>query len=148
MNAADPVNAANKVKKTTKPNGAETWAGTTMGAGFTSRIPFTATATQMSINIYSPAAGIPVRLKVEDRHDNTKSVETETLTTVANAWETLVFDFANQATGTAALNLAYNYTMASVFFDFGTAGSGKIFYWDDIKFLAANVRRYCSSAGF
>jgi len=139
VDAADPVNAANKVKKTTKSNGAETWAGTTMGAGFTSRIPFTATATQMSINIYSPAAGIPVRLKVEDRTDNTKSVETETLTTVANAWETLVFDFANQATGTAALNLAYNYTMASVFFDFGTAGSGKIFYWDDIKFLAANV---------
>ena len=82
VDAADPVNAANKVKKTTKSNGAETWAGTTMGAGFTSRIPFTATATQMSINIYSPAAGIPVRLKVEDRHDNTKSVETETLTTV------------------------------------------------------------------
>jgi hypothetical protein len=139
VDAADPVNAANRVKKTTKSNGAETWAGTTMGAGFISRIPFTTTATQMSINIYSPGAGIPVRLKVEDRNDNTKSVETETLTTVANAWETLVFDFANQATGTAALNLAYNYSMASVFFDFGTAGNGKMFYWDDIKFLTANV---------
>ncbi len=137
--AVDPTNAANKVKKTTKPNGAETWAGTTIGAGFTSKIPFTATATQMSVRVYSPAIGLPIRLKVEDRTNNTKSVETEKLTTVANAWETLVFDFANQATGTATLNLTYNYDMASIFFDFNTAGNGKIFYWDDIKFLPVNL---------
>ncbi|GAB2831817.1 hypothetical protein [Ferruginibacter profundus] len=135
----DPGNAANKVKKTTKTSGAQTWAGTTIGAGFTSKIPFTATATQMTVRVYSPAAGLPVRLKVEDRTDNTKSVETEKLTTVANAWETLVFDFANQATGTAALNLTYNYDMASIFFDFNTAGNGKVYYWDDIKFLPVNV---------
>lgn len=61
------------------------------------------------------------------------------MTTVANAWETLVFDFANQATGTAALNLTYTYNMASIFFDFGTPGSGKVFYWDDVTFLPANV---------
>jgi hypothetical protein len=137
--AVDPNNAANKVKKTTKPNGAETWAGTTIGAGFTSKIPFSATATQMSVRVYSPAVGLPIRLKVEDRTNNTKSVETDKLTTVANAWETLVFDFANQATGTAALNLTYNYDMASIFFDFNTAGNGKIFYWDDIKFLPVNL---------
>jgi hypothetical protein len=137
--AADPANAANKVKKTTKPNGAETWAGTTIGAGFTSKIPFTASATQMSVRVYSPAAGIPVRLKVEDKTDVTKSVETETVTSAANTWETLIFDFKFQATGTAALNLTYNYDKASIFFDFNTAGNGKVFYWDDVKFLAANV---------
>ena len=71
-NAADPVNAANKVKKTIKANGAETWAGTTIGAGFTTKLPFTATTTQMSVKLYSPAAGIKVRLKVEDRGNNTK----------------------------------------------------------------------------
>ena len=139
VDAVDPSNAANNVKRTTKPNGAETWAGTTIGSGFTSAIPFSATATQMSVRVYSPAAGLPIRLKVEDRNDNTRSVETEKVTTVANAWETLVFDFANQATGTAALNLAYTYNMASIFFNFGTAGDGKIFYWDDITFLPVNV---------
>lgn len=139
VDAVDPSNATNNVKKTTKPNGAETWAGTTIGSGFTSAIPFSATATQMSVRVYSPAAGLPIRLKVEDRNDNTRSVETEKVTTVANAWETLVFDFANQATGTAALNLAYTYNMASIFFNFGTAGDGKIFYWDDITFLPVNV---------
>jgi hypothetical protein len=137
--AADPANAANNVKKTTKTNGAETWAGTTIGAGFTARIPFTATTTQMSVKVYSPAAGIRVRLKVEDRTNNARSVETEAMTLAANTWETLVFDFANQSAGTAALNLAYNYDMASLFFDFGNAGNGKIFYWDDVKFLTTNV---------
>ncbi len=136
---ADPVLATNKVLRTTKPSGAQTWAGTTIGAGFSTAIPFTATATQMSVRIYSPAAGLPIRLKVEDRNDPTRSVETEKLTTVANAWETLVFDFANQATGTAALNLSYAYNMASIFFNFNTAGDGKIFYADDFSFLTSNV---------
>jgi hypothetical protein len=139
IEAVDPLNAANKVKKTTKPNGAETWAGTTMGSYFSTAVPFTASATQMSVRVYSPAAGIHVRLKVEDHTNNTKSVETEAVTSAANTWETLIFDFANQASGTAAMNLAYNYDMASIFFDFNTAGTGKIFYWDDVKFLPVNV---------
>jgi hypothetical protein len=139
VNAVDPNNAANKVKKTTKPNGAETWAGTTLSPGFATALPFTASATQMSVRVYSPAAGIHIRLKVEDRNNNTHSVETEAITTAANTWETLVFNFANQASGTAALNLSYTFNLASIFFDFGNAGNGKIFYWDDVKFLPANV---------
>ena len=139
VEAVDPTNAGNKVKKTNKISGAETWAGTTIGAGFTAKIPFTASATQMSIKVYSPAAGIRVRLKVEDRTNNTRSVETEAMTQAANTWETLVFDFATPSDGTAAMNLAYTYDMASVFFDFGNAGTGKIFYWDDVKFLTTNV---------
>lgn len=137
--ATDPLNAANKVKRTTKASGAETWAGTTMGLGFSAKIPFTATATQMSVRVFSPAAGIAIRLKVEDKNDNTKSVETEAVTTAASAWETLIFDFKYPATGTAAMNLAFTYDKASIFFDFGTAGSGKIFYWDDVNFLTTNV---------
>ena len=137
--ATDPVVPANNVKKTTKTNGAATWAGTTIGTGFSSNLPFTATKTQMSVRVYSPAAGIRVRLKVEDRNNNTRSVETEAMTQAANTWETLIFDFSTQSDGTAALNLTYNYNMASIFFDFGNAGTGKIFYWDDVSFLATNV---------
>lgn len=136
--AVDPVLATNNVKKTTKPTGAETWAGTTMGSGFTTPLGFTATKTQMSVRVYSPAAGIPVRLKVENKANNTQSVETQKNTTVANAWETIVFDFQNQASGTAAINYSYTYDMASIFFDFGTAGSGKVFYWDDVTLLPTN----------
>lgn len=137
IDGVDPANSSNKVKITTKPAGAETWAGTTIGtpAGFASAIPITSTSTQMSMRVYSPSAGIHVRLKIEDHNDGTQSVETEATTAVANTWETLVFDFKNNASGTPALNAATNYDKASVFFDFGNGGTGKIFYWDDVKFL-------------
>lgn len=137
----DPKVPSNKVKRTTKPNGADTWAGTTIGtaSGFSTPIPITTTATQMSIRVYSPVAGIPVRLKIEDHTDDTKSVETETLTTKAFTWETLIFDFKNQAPGTAAINYTYTYDKASVFFDFGQVGNGKRYLWDDVKFIPVNV---------
>ena len=136
IDAVDPTSSTNKVKKTTKPSGAETWAGTTIGTatGFASRIPITSSATTMSARVYSPAVGLKIKLKIEDKTDPNKSVETDVLTTKANEWETLVFDFSNQATGTAALNTAYTFDKASIFFDFGNAGSGKVFYWDDVQF--------------
>ncbi|MDB5013517.1 MAG: hypothetical protein JWQ25_1719 [Daejeonella sp.] len=137
IDSADPANASNKVKKTTKLSGAETWAGTTIGTatGFASAIPLVAGSTKMSVKVYSPAAGIKVLLKIEDHANGTKSVETLATTTVANAWETLVFDFVDNASGTPALNFATNYDKASIFFDFGNAGTGKVFYWDDVKFV-------------
>jgi hypothetical protein len=139
--AADPSNVANKVMKTTKPAGAEQWAGTTVStsAGFATAIPMSSSATKMSLRVYSPAAGIKVRLKIEDHTDPTKSVETDAFTTVANTWETLVFDFSNQSTGTAAFNLGYRYDMASVFFDFLANGTGKVFYWDDLQMESGAV---------
>lgn len=139
--SVDPTNAANKVKLTTKPNGAEVWAGVTIGtpAGFLNKVPLTASATKMSVRVYSPAAGIDIKLKLEDHTDGTKSVETDVLTTVANGWETLTFDFTKNASGTPAINYATTYDKGSIFFDFGTAGNGKKFYWDDVKFLAASV---------
>jgi hypothetical protein len=138
VDAVDPTSSSNKVKKTTKVNGAETWAGTTIGtpSGFASKIPITSSATTMSVNVYSPAAGLKIKLKIEDKNDGNKSVETDVLTTVANTWETLVFDFSNQSSGTAALNTSYTYDKASIFFDFGNAGTGKVFYWDDVQFGA------------
>lgn len=137
--AVDPTNTSNNVKKTTKTSGAASYAGSTMGLGFNNAIPFTSTQTQMSVRVYSPAAGIRVRLKVEDINDPTRSVETEAMTQAANTWETLIFDFANQSAGTAALNLSYVYKKASIFFDFNKDGDGKVFYWDDVKFLTTNV---------
>ena len=134
----DPTNAANKVAMSTKPVGAQLWAGTTIGtnAGFASAIPLAAGSTKMSIRVYSPAAGLTVRLKVEDHTNPNKSVETDAVTTAANTWETLVFDFANQASGTAAINYSYTYDKASVFFDFLKPAIGKVFYWDDVKMAA------------
>lgn len=138
---ADPTNAANTVARTVKPVGAEVWAGTTMSTnelGLASAIPFSATAKKMTVRVYSPNAGLPIRLKVEDKADPTRTCETEALTTMANAWETLEFDFGNQVAGTAALNLAFTFNKASIFFNFGTTGAAageKVFFWDDIMFV-------------
>lgn len=140
VDAVDPTNANNKVKKTTKVNGAETWAGTTIGTntGFATAIPLTASASQMSVRVYSPAAGIRVLLKVEDHTNNQRSVETFATTTTSGEWETLIFDFNNHAPNTPAFNPNTTYTMASIFFDFGNAGNGKVFFWDDVRKLATN----------
>jgi hypothetical protein len=83
----------------------------------------------------SSSTEIPVRLKIENKNDPTQSVETEAYTTVVDAWEILEFDFNNQATGTAALNENYPFSMASLFFNFGSAGDDQtVYYFDNISF--------------
>jgi len=125
-----------------KASTAESWAGTTVSTGpalSAGIIPFSTTSTRISVRVYSPRIGVVVRLKVEDASDPTRSVETEAVTTVANAWETLIFDFAKPVTGTAPLNLSYTYNKLSIFFDFGKSGAdggGGTFYFDDIIFVS------------
>ena len=140
--ADDPVaGASNKVAHAVRTDAAEIWAGTTIGSGeaaaLANRIPFSDTATQLSMRVYSPAAGIPIRMKVEDKTEAAISVETEAVTTMANAWETLVFDFGEPVEGTPALDLANTYDKLSIFFNFGTTGAAageQTFYYDDILF--------------
>jgi exo-beta-1,3-glucanase (GH17 family) len=135
----DPADASNVVARVNRSSSAETFAGTIVSTGpalTAGTIPFSATRTRMTVRVYSPAAGITVRLKVEDAADPTRSVETEAVTTVAGAWETLTFDFANPVTGTAALNLAYDYNRVIIFFNFGVNGANagaQTYYFDDIK---------------
>jgi hypothetical protein len=121
------------------------WAGTTISRpiGFATNIPFTATDSKMNIRVWSPDAGITVRLKVENANDNTQTCETDATTTVAGGWETLEFDFATEATGTAALSFGLTngwvYSMASIFFNFNVEGATageKTYYFDDVKFGA------------
>jgi hypothetical protein len=90
----------------------------------------------MTVRVWSPTAGIPVLLKVEDKTNGAVSVETLATTTTANAWETLTFDFSNEAAGTPALNLGATYDKASIFFNFGTSGDGSTYLWDDVAFGA------------
>jgi hypothetical protein len=141
--AADPVGGTNQVARIIRGADAQDWAGTTVSTlpGLAvPAIPFTASSTRMTVRTYSPDAGIKVRLKVEKVGDPTISVETEATTTVANGWETLTFDFANPAAGTAALNLANTYNKASIFFNFGVTGAVagvKTYFFDDVAFDGA-----------
>jgi hypothetical protein len=137
----DPTLASNKVAQVIKSATADATAGTTVTApaqlGFATRIPFTNTKTKMTLRVWAPQAGITVRLKVEDHLNATHAVETDAVVTTAAGWQTLVFDFANEAAGTLALNLNYNYDKATIFFNYGVAGSvsgEKTYYFDDMLF--------------
>ena len=140
----DPTSATNTVVRINRSTTAETFAGTVVSTGpslTVGTVPFSTTNTRMSVRVYSPAAGIPVRLKLEDAADPTRSVETEALTTKANAWETLTFDFANQVPGTAALNLSYKYNRLIIFFNFGKTGAAagaQTYYFDDVLFVTGS----------
>jgi len=135
----DPVQPSNTVAQTVRGNGSEVFAGTTIGgvAGFASEIPFEEGSTFMNLRVWSPQAGIPVRLKVENQGNPGQSVETETTTTVAEGWQTLEFDFTNNVDGTPAINFGFVYSKATLFFNFGaepgTAGD-QTFFWDDLQF--------------
>ena len=137
---ADPTPVTNVVAVTTKGVGAATFAGTTVG-GSTFAYPLTATDSQITVRVYVPDVGTPVRLKLEDATDPTKSVEAQVVTSVANEWETLTFDFNIQAEGTAALNPSYTFDKVSIFFNFGTDGATageKTYFWDDITFIGGS----------
>ena len=139
----DPFSPGNHVVKVVKTTGAATWAGTTIGtpAGFASDIPLTMENSKMTVKVWSPEAGTPIRLKVEDSDDPTHTCETETNTTLAGEWETLEFDFTNQAPGTELLSIGlgmgWTYNMASIFFNFGTEGAvagEQTYYFDNVQF--------------
>ena len=131
----DPTSATNKVMRVIKTAGAQTWAGTSICTpiGMASSVPFTSTDTRISVRVWSPYAGIPIRLKVENASNSLQTCETEDTTTVIG-WNNLMFDFNNPASGTAALNTAFTFNMASIFFDFNTAGALDTFYFDDVMF--------------
>ena len=144
----DPTLATNKVGRVLKSNTAELWAGASITAlagtvqtSFANAIPFTATERRMNVRVWSPHTGIQIRLKVEDKTDPTKSVETEaTFTGAANTWQTLEFNFNNQAPGTAAFNPAFTFNKASIFFNFGVTGAvagQRIYFFDDVRSGAA-----------
>ena len=130
----------NNLAYVAKSSSAATWAGVTVSneSGFVSNIPVSPSSSKMYVHIYvtgNSNTGIPVRLKIENNTDPTQSVETEAYTTVVDAWEILEFDFNNQATGTAALNENYPFSMASLFFNFGSAGDDQtVYYFDNISF--------------
>ncbi len=137
----DPTGTGNRVGRIVKPaSNVANYAGATVvtvaNGGFTP-IPFTPTAQTMTVRVWSPDAGIAVRLKIEDTADASKSVETEAQTTVAGGWQTLTFNFAAPALTSppTALNLANTYNKVTIFFAFGNVGSGKTYFFDDITFV-------------
>ena len=123
--SATGVDVSANVGKMVKGAG-QTWGGTylTMPAP----IDFSTKKT-FKMKVYSPRVGARVLFKVENLTNGAVSYEKEMTSTVANAWETLTFDYS-------AIDLTKSYQKITLIWDNGTAGNGTAnytFYFDDIS---------------
>jgi hypothetical protein len=89
----------------------------------TSAVDFNAGVT-FSMDVYSPEVGDTILLKFEDYGSG--KAEAAAVTTVANEWETLTFDFLNPKAGTAINNAFYKLVIMP---DFGAIGEDPAKVW-------------------
>ena len=118
------INNSDKVIKMIKGS-PEVWAGSFISLA--NPINFS-TKKYMKVKVHSPRIGAKLLLKVENQGDGNIAHAKQLTTTVANAWEELVFDFTD-------INTANSYQKVVLIFDDGTAGDGSgdyTFYFDDI----------------
>lgn len=120
---ASGENTSSKVGHLNKASGSETWAGSFID--LTDMLDVSA-GTTMTMKTWSPKSDIQVLLKIENQIDNNIAVEIPATNTVADEWETLTFDFSD-------LDATQSYGRVVIFFDFGNAGDGADFYFDDIS---------------
>ncbi len=119
---ATGVNTTSKVAQFTKTSGSEVWAGT-----FFEVSPLDLdTYDKISVKTWSPKNGAVVKLKLENA-DASITHEMDLNTTVANAWEELIYDFSDAP--------AADYVKIVIFFDFGNAGDDSVYYYDEIELV-------------
>ena len=103
----------------TKSSGAETWAGAFFELG--SPLDFD-TYSKISVKTWSPKSGAVVKVKLENANASITH-EVDVTTTVAGAWENLVYDFSAAP--------AADYVRVVIFFDFGNPGDNSVYYYDE-----------------
>jgi beta-glucanase (GH16 family) len=110
---ASGENTSAMVGESTKPLGAETFAG----SFFDVSAPLDLTTySSISMKTWSPTVGAVVKLKLENSANTNENYEVDMNTTVSESWETLTFDFS--------MAPAYNFDRIVVFFDFGVSPVG------------------------
>ncbi|SFQ50883.1 hypothetical protein [Flavobacterium akiainvivens] len=124
------INTSSKVARQVKNAGSETWAGSLV----TLDTPITNLATMpyFKMKVWSPAVGTTFLLKIENLANNTINHEVQAVTTVANQWEELIYDFSN-----ADANQTYNNVV--VFCNFNVTGAGDEYYFDDVEQSVSGV---------
>ena len=116
------INTTNHTAQLDKATGSEVWGGTFFELN-NQAIDFGGIK-KMRFKTYSPFVGKVVKLKLENA-DASITHEVDMVTTVANSWELLTFDFADAPEA--------EYIRVVVFFDFGTIGDGSLYYFDEME---------------
>jgi hypothetical protein len=123
------INTSDRVGRSTKPAGAETWAGTFL----TLEAPIDFSSKKMfKVKVHVPKSGIDVKLKVENLNDGNIFHEVDVITTQTDAWEELSFDFS-------AIDDTKEYQKVILFFDFGVTGDDSDYLFDDIRLVLGEV---------
>lgn len=141
------------VVKIKKSVGTEIWAGVTIWSGANQTVPpmlkpntpeRPANQT-ISLKVKSNTIGRNIKLKIENSVSGA-FVEVDVATTVANAWETLKFDFSKPTVGT--YDPSETYDRVSVFPGFGSQPQAtETTLIDDLVYLKAAVKGPCNSGG-
>ena len=116
------INTTNNTAQLDKAIGSEVWGGTFFELN-NQAIDFGGIK-KMRFKTYSPFVGKVVKLKLENA-DASITHEVDMVTTVANSWELLTFDFVDAPEA--------EYIRVVVFFDFGTIGDGTLYYFDQME---------------
>ena len=116
------LNTTNNSAQFTKVTGSQVWGGTFFE--LSDQVIDFAGSKQMRIKSYSPAAGLIVKLKLENA-DASITHEVDMMTTAVNAWEQITFDFVD------APNAQYNRVV--IFYDFDNPGDDSVYYFDEME---------------
>ena len=114
---ASGENTSIQVAESTKPVGAETWGGSYFDVAASLDLT---TYSSISLKTWSPAVGAIIKLKIENQANPDENFEVDLLSTVAEGWETLTYDFSAAPAGT--------YDRVVLFFDFDVTPTGPAAY--------------------
>jgi exo-beta-1,3-glucanase (GH17 family) len=160
--AVDPSTGQGTVVKVVSPTSTSSTAGAAIALVAGQSIPFTASAQTLTLRVWSAAAGIPVRLRVENSSGLAASVDAQADRTTVKGWQTLTFDFSKPigavTTATAVaiapdsrlntpvsrslasispvfVDLTKAYNKISVFFNYGkNVLTGETYYFSNLHF--------------
>ncbi len=102
--------------------GSEVWGGTFFE--LTNQVIDFAGVKKVRFKSYSPFEGKVVKLKLENA-DASVTHEVDMMTSVANSWELLTYDFIDAPDA--------QYTRVVVFYDFGNVGDGSLYLFDEME---------------
>ena len=102
--------------------GSEVWGGTFFE--LTNQVIDFAGVKRIRFKSYSPFEGKVVKLKLENA-DASVTHEVDMMTSVANSWELLTYDFIDAPDA--------QYSRVVVFYDFGNVGDGSLYLFDEME---------------
>ena len=116
------VNNTNNTAQLDNAVGSEVWGGTFFE--LTNQVIDFAGVKRIRFKSYSPFEGKVVKLKLENA-DASITHEVDMMTTVANTWEQLTYDFIDAPDA--------QYSRIVVFYDFGNVGDGSLYFFDEME---------------